>query len=108
MLLFEYSHFVSSGDALSDKDKYFTIPGGKALPNESLEKCARRELEEETGIPHKIFRVVLAIRQASLMISSGNFMLADEKYFAVFVGKARALNTSRWNSKEKQNIERVF
>lgn len=108
VLLFEYSHSGSSEDALSDKGSYFTIPGGKALSKESFEECARRELEEETGITDKIPGLVLAIRQAPLMMSSGNFVLADEKYFAIFVGKAQALDTSRWSTREKQNIIRVF
>lgn len=99
MLLFNFFH---NDDALSGRS-YWATPGGGLEHNESFEQAALRELLEETGLTRNIAGLQIAFRTFTMILPSGETVLADERLFIIKTDKS-AIDRSGWSSNEKNVI----
>lgn len=99
ILLFCFCH---KDDALSGKT-YWATPGGGLEHNESFEQAALRELQEETGLIRTSAGPQMASRNFTMMLPSGETVLAQERFFVIHADKSD-FDRSRWSSNEKKVI----
>lgn len=99
VLLFNFCH---KDDALSGK-AYWATPGGGLEHNESFEQAALRELLEETGLIRTAAGTQIASRTFTMMLPSGENVLAEERFFIINTNKSE-IDCSRWSSNEKKVI----
>ncbi|MEG3132572.1 NUDIX domain-containing protein [Rouxiella sp. T17] len=99
VLLFRFCH---TDDALSGKT-YWATPGGGLEHNESYEQAALRELFEETGLKRTATGPQIASRSFTMMLPSGETILAEERFFIINTDKSE-IDCSGWSSNEKKVI----
>lgn len=99
VLLFRFCH---TDDALSGKT-YWATPGGGLEHNESYEQAALRELFEETGLTIAAAGQQVASRTFTMMLPSGETVLAEERFFVIYTDKSD-IDSSGWSCNEKKVI----
>lgn len=97
VLLFRFHH---TDDALAGESHWAT-PGGGLEPGETFHAAAVRELYEETGIQVSALAEPVADRRVSLILPSGEAVVAVEQYFIVHVQNT-TLCRSQWTAHEKK------
>ncbi|HHH6318271.1 TPA: NUDIX domain-containing protein [Escherichia coli] len=96
VLLFRFQH---TDDALTGR-QYWATPGGGLEHNESFEEAALRELQEETGISRQSVGPQIASQRFTMMLPSGESVIADECFFLIRVAQKEA-EFSGWSHHEK-------
>jgi len=99
VLLFRFCH---KNDALSG-ESYWATPGGGLEPNESFEQAAMRELQEETGLTVGSVGQQVASRNFTLLLPSGETVVADERFFIIHTERVDIDNLG-WTANEKEVI----
>ncbi len=97
ILLFKFHH---TDDALAGTSHWAT-PGGGLDQGETFHAAAVRELYEETGIKVKTVGAPVADRRVSLLLPSGEAVVAVEEYFIVHVPSITPSRT-QWTAHEKK------
>ncbi|EGO8360040.1 NUDIX domain-containing protein [Escherichia coli] len=96
VLLFRFQH---TDDALTGR-QYWATPGGGLEHNESFEEAALRELQEETGISRQSAGPQIASQRFTMMLPSGESVIADERFFMIRVVQ-KETEFSGWSHHEK-------
>ncbi|MDN8598545.1 NUDIX domain-containing protein [Citrobacter sp. S2-9] len=99
VLLFRFEH---TNDALAGRS-YWATPGGGLESVESFEEAALRELYEETGILREFAGPQIAKRRFTMMLPSGESVIADERFFLIRV-EGKEAEFSGWSNHEKAVI----
>lgn len=97
VLLFKFTH---KDGALAGRN-YWATPGGGVEDGETFHAAAIRELREETGIEVNVVTVPVANRKFSMLLPSGETVLAVEQYFVVYA-QSRSLSSAGWTLEETQ------
>lgn len=97
VLLFRFHH---TDDALAGTTHWAT-PGGGLEDGETFHAAAIRELREETGIQLDSIADPVADRRVSLILPSGEAVIAVEQYFVVPV-QGTALCHTEWTEHERK------
>ncbi|WAC44186.1 NUDIX domain-containing protein [Pseudomonas sp. SL4(2022)] len=97
VLLFRFHH---TDDALAGTSHWAT-PGGGLEQGETFQAAAVRELYEETGIQVRTVAAPVADRRVSLMLPSGEAVIAVEQYFIVHAPTI-ALCSAHWTTHERK------
>lgn len=97
-------HFHHQNDAL-EGESYWATPGGGLKGDESFEEAALRELYEETGFICKTVGPQLAKRSFTMMLPDGEAVLAEERFFRVWV-KGQEIDVTGWSHTEQRVIRR--
>ena len=92
--------FVHKEGALAGRN-YWATPGGGVEAGETFQAAALRELREETGIVVSAVQAPVADRRFSLMLPSGETVLAIEQYFVVHA-QNEVLSRDEWTVQEAQ------
>lgn len=92
--------FVHKEGALAGRN-YWATPGGGVEEGETYQAAALRELREETGIVVSTVQAPVADRRFSLMLPSGETVLAIEQYFVVHA-QNEVLSRDEWTVQEAQ------
>ncbi|MFL1544653.1 NUDIX hydrolase [Pseudomonas sp. O39] len=92
--------FVHKEGALAGRN-YWATPGGGVEEGETFQAAALRELREETGIVVGGVQAPVADRRFSLMLPSGETVLAIEQYFVVHA-QNEVLSRDEWTVQEAQ------
>ena len=79
---------------------FWATPGGALEPGETFEEAARREMFEETGLQIADAGPQVAQRIASFKLTTGETVIADERFFAVRVDTLR-VSTEHWTELER-------
>ncbi|GAB6407585.1 NUDIX hydrolase [Pseudomonas sp. MHK4] len=95
VLLFRFQH---KGDALAGRN-YWATPGGGLEDGETFEAAAVRELFEETGMQVDALGDSVAQDRFSMMLPSGETVLAVEQYFVVRA-EHEQLTRDGWTAEE--------
>ncbi|WP_082627374.1 NUDIX hydrolase, partial [Colwellia sp. TT2012] len=92
--------FVHKDGALAGRN-YWATPGGGLEHAETFQAAAIRELREETGIQVETVIGPVAERQFSMLLPSGETVLALEQYFVVHAPN-QVLSSAGWTVPEAQ------
>ncbi|MGY3175455.1 DNA mismatch repair protein MutT [Pseudomonas sp. MWU12-2312b] len=97
VLLFRFQH---KDDALAGRN-YWATPGGGLEDGETFEAAAIRELFEETGMHVDAIGASAGQDRFSMMLPSGETVLAVEQYFVVHAER-EPLTRDGWTAEEKR------
>ena len=97
VLLFKFRH----KDGVLTGRTYWATPGGGLEDGETFHAAAIRELREETGIQVTTVVGPVADRRFSLLLPSGEMVLAVEQYFVVHA-QNQTISSSEWTLHEAQ------
>lgn len=92
--------FVHKDGALAGRN-YWATPGGGLEHAETFQAAAIRELREETGIQVDTVKGPVAERQFSMLLPSGETVLALEQYFVVHAPN-QVLSRADWTVEEAE------
>ncbi|MGY3142790.1 8-oxo-dGTP pyrophosphatase MutT (NUDIX family) [Ewingella americana] len=84
-------------------ESYWATPGGGLEPNESFEQAAMRELQEETGLTVGSVGQQVASRNFTMMLPSGETVVADERFF-IIPTEIVDIDNLGWTANEKEVI----